>query len=70
MKLGKHYTHHVITPESFRDGQWTYRTEDRDVILLVTYGLYAMVRRPHCMPYVCMLSDVFPVEKKKKSARL
>lgn len=60
MKTGKHYIHRCVTPKSFKDGQWTYATENRDVILMATCRGYAMVRRPRCAPYVCMVNDLHP----------
>lgn len=32
---------------------WTHETEHRDVRVLAVVGIWAMVRRPGCAPYVC-----------------
>lgn len=51
----KHQKAVHLHSEPFRyDGkQWHYRTESRNVVVLSVVGVWAMVRRPRCVPYVC-----------------
>lgn len=58
LKIGNHYTQTVKNPKSFDGSKWTHDVEQRDVVLLAVSGVYAMVRRPGCMPYVCTIKDL------------
>lgn len=56
--IGKHITHHSITPEKFVKGKWFYKTEDRDIILMGVVGKWAMIRRPKACPYVVEVKEL------------
>lgn len=58
--MGKHRVHRCVTPDRFTGGKWTYRTEDRDVVVMAISGKWAMVRRPRCVPYVCEVKELLP----------
>lgn len=40
------------------DFKIVHDTDKREVKLLAIAGKYAMVRRPHAMPYVCCVSEL------------
>lgn len=56
--ISKRVTHRAVTPETYRDGKWIDKTEDREVRLLAVVQGWAMVRRPKCMPYVCHIDEL------------
>lgn len=58
LKIGKKYVQTVVNPDKFIAGKWTYVTEYRDVSLLAVAGIWAMVRRPRAVPYVCQTKDL------------
>ena len=58
--IKKHITHHAIRPVSFDSYGWKYSEEDRDVVLLVVAGIWAMVRRPGSVPYVVHIKELKP----------
>lgn len=41
--------------------------EHRDVVVLAVAGVWAMVRRPRCMPYVVAVRELVEVAKKPKT---
>lgn len=57
--------HRCTQPDAYRGGKWTFRTEDRDVILMAVVDKWAMVRRPRCVPYVCPASELLPANPKR-----
>lgn len=59
--IGRHVIHTVTELVSYIGGKSTYATEHRDVILMDVSGLYAMVRRPGCYPYVALVNDLKPL---------
>jgi hypothetical protein len=64
LKLKKTYIQTVLHPKSFtmKTG-WIYETEHRAVVLMSIVGIYAMVRRKGCMPYVCGIKELTEVAK-------
>jgi hypothetical protein len=66
MKLYK-AIHHA-TQQVIRDGKFVSERDDRDVDVLSVYGMWAMVRRPHCLPYVAPLKEIeVPADAGRKS---
>ena len=57
-RVGRHFIQHIISPDKLVAGKWTYTTEDRDVVLMAVVGIYAMVRRKGCVPYVCDVKEL------------
>lgn len=57
-RIGKMVIHHFVTPDHMEGGRWIDRTEDRKVRLMAIVQCWAMVRRPHCMPYVCHVKEL------------
>ena len=57
-RVGRHYIQRITSPDKLKAGKWTYKTEERDVILMAVSGKYAMVRRKCCSPYVCDVSEL------------
>ena len=63
LKLKKTYVQTVMHPKSFKDHKWTYETERRVVVLMAIVGIYAMVRRKRCSPYVCNVKELTEIVK-------
>jgi len=49
-------------PAGFKDGKWTYTTDQREVRVMCRSEGYAMVRLPRCMPFVCSEKDLTPTQ--------
>ena len=50
---------HVCTmPVAFKDSEWVYKTEEREVRVMAIAEGYAMVRRKGAIPYVCKLKEL------------
>ena len=43
-----------------RDKLWRKWIDEREVIVMAVVGRYAMVRRPRCGPYVCLVRELVP----------
>lgn len=55
--LGKMVIHHACKVD-IKDGKMVSGTDRRIVKLMAVSGVYAMVRRPRCIPYVAELKDI------------
>jgi hypothetical protein len=49
---------HHCTVYGIEHGIIATRIDDREVIIMAIANGYAMVRRPRCMPYVCMVDEL------------
>lgn len=58
LRIGKHCVHRASNPVNLVNGKWQYKVEMRDVILMARSGTWAMVRRPRCAPYVCLIREL------------
>ena len=67
--IGKNVIHRSELPDklTWPEG-WTYTTEDRDVVLMAVVKIWAMVRRPGCVPYVVHVKALVVEEKLCQSA--
>lgn len=54
------YHHKMVSIES---GKFVHGTVDWDVKLMAISGRYAMVRRKGCIPLVCEVKDLSPVQR-------
>jgi hypothetical protein len=50
-------------PTTFHGGKWTYEVEEFVVSVMAKSGIYAMVRRKGCMPFVSPIKNLFDLEK-------
>jgi len=46
------------SPDKYDENGWHYITEQIDVEIMAVSGIYAMVRRKGCMPFVCDFRNV------------
>lgn len=60
LKIGSKVIHVAKQPVIFQGMEWSYKTERRLVKLMAISGNWAMVRRPHCVPYVVALKELEP----------
>lgn len=49
---------HIATRPELVDGVWITIKERRPVTVLAVAGIWSMVRRPHCVPYVCRTKEI------------
>jgi hypothetical protein len=56
--VGKRVIHHRVSPDRMERGKWIDKVEDREVRLMTVVQCWAMVRYPHCMPYVCHIQEL------------
>ena len=45
-------------PDKFDGKRWTYLDEEFEVIVMAVVGVYAMVRRPQCAPFVVWAKEL------------
>jgi hypothetical protein len=43
---------------TFLKGKWSFEIDRREVSVLAVAGIWAMVRRPTCFPYVCHIEQL------------
>ena len=45
-------------PDKFDGKRWTYLDDEVEVIVMAVVGVYAMVRRPKCTPFVVWAKEL------------
>ena len=45
-------------PVAFDGKKWTYEVKKFEVVVMARSGKYAMVKRPRCLPFVCLPSEL------------